>query len=346
MESTLFLGAVALAVYFWLQRRDITLGITLAILVLIRPDGVVFVLAMLALMWWIDRRPPLRTVVAGAAVAALWGVYAIVEIGQLLPDTLSVKIAQGQSPYWGKSPHYLLGFGGVPKAFGSGFVIVVLAVFLLAVLGLVVVIRDAAELRLPLGLLLVATLVTTAVYTVLNVPAYEWYYALPVYTATVFAGVALDWIAVAAVTRKRLIVALTVAGTLIIGVWGFRATPKGPPRPGYADAAQWIAANTPADASVAATEIGMLGWYSKRHVVDYLGLVDPAAVEPMREGDMQWWVNHLAPDYWMALARPSKIEDPVKTAPWFHRVFEEVYRNYDVVVYRRIGRAPSTASSG
>ncbi len=44
---------------------------------------------------------------------------------------------------------------------------------------------------------------------------------------------------------------------------------------GYRQTAKWIVANTPAGSSVALCDIGLVGFYSKRPIVDMFGLIDP-----------------------------------------------------------------------
>ena len=42
----------------------------------------------------------------------------------------------------------------------------------------------------------------------------------------------------------------------------------------YGETGRWLAANTAPAARVAASDIGLIGWHSKRHIVDMFGLVD------------------------------------------------------------------------
>ena len=49
------------------------------------------------------------------------------------------------------------------------------------------------------------------------------------------------------------------------------------------DASKWVAENTPADALVAAHDIGALGYYGKRSILDLAGLIDPEVIPFMRD---------------------------------------------------------------
>ncbi|HLM17438.1 MAG TPA: hypothetical protein VK549_06420 [Acidimicrobiia bacterium] len=334
METGLFLASIALALYLWISERDVGLGIGLAAVVLARPDGIIFVPVVLAAKWVMDRRPPVKTMLSGAAVAVTWLLFGALVADYLLPDTLAAKIAQGRSGFW--LTDFFDGLRDLPKAYGraDGILMVI------GLVGLVVVTLRAQSLRWPLGVLLGATVVQMAFYQALGLPPYRWYYVLPVYCASVFAGVALEWTALALLERWRPLVVLPVAALVAVVAVGFANIPHGvqPPRDEYEAAAEWINGHTPRHATVAATEIGILGYYTDRTVIDYLGLTDRSAIEPLGRGDLTWWVNHLAPDYWMTVGFP--MEGPARNAPWFGTVFHEVYRNGYVAIYQRVGRAP------
>jgi hypothetical protein len=48
-------------------------------------------------------------------------------------------------------------------------------------------------------------------------------------------------------------------------------------------AARWVAANTPADALVAAHDIGGLGYFAQRDLIDLAGLISPEVVPFIRD---------------------------------------------------------------
>ena len=60
METTLFLGVFALCTYLWVAGSRYGLGVALAALVLVRPDGIVLVALIIAAKWIVDRRIPGR----------------------------------------------------------------------------------------------------------------------------------------------------------------------------------------------------------------------------------------------------------------------------------------------
>jgi hypothetical protein len=59
----------------------------------------------------------------------------------------------------------------------------------------------------------------------------------------------------------------------------------------------WLANNTPPEASVAMVEVGIIGYYSERRVVDILGLVSPKNAESLGAGHLDEWLQRDDPDF-------------------------------------------------
>jgi len=337
METTLFLAVVALCLYLWTIRATWSLGVALAMLVLIRPDGIVLAVGIVGARWVVDRRPPIRTLATGTLIGVLWSAYALATVGTLLPDTLTAKVAQGRSGFWGTGQIFVHGLFHTPQLYK--FFLQASIVGVIAIAGAVCAYRRP-ELRLPLGVLTASTVVVAVAYAILNVPPYPWYYAPLFYVAAVFAGVALEALGGHLRSASPWLVALPVGMTLLLALFGTASTPLGPPRPGYIQAAMWIDRHTDSHASVASREIGLLGWETNHPIDDYLGLLTKNAIAPMEHGNMVWWVNGLRPDYWMTSVRPNRIDAQVREAPWFQHVFREVYRNAYVIIYKRVAEVP------
>lgn len=119
-------------------------------------------------------------------------------------------------------------------------------------------------------------------YQLLGVSAYYWYYAplIPAWVLGVAGGVALlaGWL-----TRGqdgRLASGLAL-GLLLILAFGQVQTrimdrpPENPQYTAYREIGCWLRENTPPTARVGALEIGLIGYYSQRPIVDFAGLVQP-----------------------------------------------------------------------
>ena len=192
--------------------------------------------------------------------------------------------------------------------------------------------------------LLAFTVLYVVAYSALGVPdLYRWYYAVPAYCVVVLAAIGVE-----ALVAPGVPLTLPAVLTLVIAVVGVLETPTHLPasRAGYEEAGRWIAANTAPTASVAATQIGIVGYYSQRPMVDYLGLFSSQAAAALRRGDLRWWVSAYQPDYWVIRRAPDAVEQPVRSEPWFGQVFVPTHENRDVVVVRRIAPVPQEQTSG
>jgi hypothetical protein len=70
----------------------------------------------------------------------------------------------------------------------------------------------------------------------------------------------------------------------------------------YRVAGDWLRANTPLDASVGTMEVGILGYYSGRQMIDFAGLIQPQVVSYLTdqlnfENAATWAVKTYQPDY-------------------------------------------------
>lgn len=94
-------------------------------------------------------------------------------------------------------------------------------------------------------------------------------------------------------------------------------------RAAYAQAGQWIAANTPSDAWVGTDEIGVLGYTSARPLVDAAGRLQPDIAAAQARGDAVWWVSEYAPE---ALVLSDDALAPLMDDAWFNTAYAEVGR--------------------
>jgi hypothetical protein len=101
----------------------------------------------------------------------------------------------------------------------------------------------------------------------------------------------------------------------------------------YANLGRWIDANTPASATIGYMEIGIVGFYAKRTLIDALGLVNPGVAEHVAQRDVWWAFRHHRPDYIIILM-------DVPEEPWFKAEYRFVAeldsaRHVPLRVYRR-----------
>ena len=161
-----------LLLFVLLQHRERLAWAVVGVAALARPDG----LLVGACKWVRDavtrRRPPVLGPLIALAVLAPWIVFSLSTFGQVFPSTLGQKVWQGSSGLWGSGPVYL-------KAIAQHYVLTggVVAPLLscIALYGAVQVLRQ----RSPLSYLVIFAFLQQTFYAVLNVPGYHWYFAIP-----------------------------------------------------------------------------------------------------------------------------------------------------------------------
>ena len=65
----------------------------------------------------------------------------------------------------------------------------------------------------------------------------------------------------------------------------------------YRELGRWLAERTPAGSSVGTLEIGLLGYYSGRRMIDFAGLLQPPIARHVAHDDFLWAVEAYRPDY-------------------------------------------------
>lgn len=173
-----------------------------------------------------------------------------------------------------------------------------------------------------------------AVFAGLNIPAYHWYYAVFMALFALFAAVGVTRVSLAggpAPVAVRLLVLGVLAWGSVDLALGFSPRDLHPDRV-YVETGEWLRDNTPEDATVACREIGHIGYFSRRDIVDVMGLVSPLNGRLVSRRCFHDWLYHYQPDYMVIRDPPAPAE---QSATW---LLEQGYygkvkdiRNQDVL---------------
>ncbi len=291
MEASLFAFLLVLATALVWRGRPLAAGVAIGLLFLTRGEGVLLLPVLIAVVLIEDRRrrregvarPPRSEAVAltagFAAPVLLWTAYALPTFGEILPNTLAAKIAQGSTGLW--RPFAPVLFGEWLPHWGSGLRLGGLAAANLWVagvlLGLAVMVWNRRRL-LPLVVWGAAYVVG---YSLLGVPAYPWY-GVPVHFLLSLAfGVGLGAILDLLARRGRRPLATGLA-VVLLGLVVIRlgtplarslASPAVTDRHlAYRRLASWLADHAGPDASVAYHESVVLDGYEGRTLTVFAGL--------------------------------------------------------------------------
>lgn len=311
-EMATYVALCLSALVCYTQHRYTLCGLCAALATLARNDGVLVVvvigLHVLLNLWREDSRAdilrfwrsfmPIYVVIVGAWVAFAW-----VYFGWPLPVTLAAKRAQGSM--------------AISSAFAARFLVLIEAygregwyrvAVVLAGVGLVYSVARARAAWLLMGW---AALYFIS-YTALGVSGYIWYYATLVPAFVFLVGLGVQALAdlarrsfPSALQPVRNTVALLSIAALVAPQWvNLHATAqKADARaPMYRAIGHWLNTNTPPNASVGMLEVGIIGYYAQRRVIDFAGLIQPEVTrqitrETHYEEMAAWATEHYTPNY-------------------------------------------------
>jgi arabinofuranosyltransferase len=313
IETTMHMFLTVSALVLFVRGRYFVLAITCALLLLTRGESL-FLIITLCGFHVCSRRPlpPFRVFVVPCVIFSFHFAFMYFYYGTLFPNTLSAKVLQGASGLWGRFAflHHSHEFYSL---FFNKNAWLVCALAVLSLPGICLAWRTTVG-----RIMLVYLVLHCSFYIVFNIPDYFWYYGYVFLAVYTFAFLGLEWIrrflsssrnawvcknyyAVVVVFFLILLVPqVRVSQQLLSGLQGALH---------YKVIGTWIEQNTAPDAKVACIEIGHIGWYSKRYIIDELGLVSPHNAELIGKRDFYGWLNYYTPDYivtWVPL-RPHEV---------------------------------------
>jgi hypothetical protein len=330
-ETPLYLALCLGAMVSYKRQRYRLTALIAALAALTRPDGVlVAVILGLHYIWtqW-PRQHGWRQRVANLPWQALliylglglgWVSFAWAYYGSPIPVTLFTK--QQQAVVEG-SQTFLPGFATILSWYSAW---AYQAEAVLSLPGLVY-----GLLRLPTMRWLAAwTGLYFVAYALLGVTRYFWYYAplAPVFILGLGLGIdalaeGLRWVGRGERAREGTTeVVTTMATTMANGrvsrvlpgmvlvvllggqidrLWQMHQAPD-PRFEIYQASGEWLRANTPPEASVGALEVGIIGYYAQRPMVDFAGLIQPEIAEQLGTSASYgsaaaWAIERYQPDY-------------------------------------------------
>ncbi len=282
-ETPLFLALSLVALAAYARGRWMTTAIAAAAAVLVRGDGVLLVGLLCVDYLWKSRvdlragrlRVPWAALAVFAVVVGVWAIWATMYFGAPFPVTLAAKRAQGLMTI---STSFFAGLSSLPRYIPEWLRWPELAA---AAFGIWTAVTRRRAALLPI-LWIVAYI---AAYSVLGVTRYFWYYApiMPGFVLCLALG--LDEIFERIELRYARIGFGALLGVALVGhaVQIVPAAATTDPRYSiYRAAGAWLRENTPPEARIGMLEVGIIGYYAERPVVDFAGLLQPDVVAQIR----------------------------------------------------------------
>ena len=325
-EITIYLALCLVTFVFYFRHRYNLAAICAALTVLARPDGML-VPVIIAIDYFYklvhDARPfksiPWKAILIFIAILLAWILFALFYFGSPIPVTLAAK--QQQSAITG-SESFLHAF---PRLFSQYDASPFLLSPILAIAGVVF-----AGLKAPRWMIIFGwTILYFIAYSTLGVTRYFWYYAPLVPGFIIAVGLGLDacealWHSIKqrfsasdsnTQPRRRssylhpdvdvrIIASLLLVLLVVLqsaGLWQMRKNPD-LRYAIYRAAGEWLDENTASQASVGMLEVGIIGYYAHRQIVDFAGQIQPEVAAQLSlhhtyDGAALWAVHTYHPDY-------------------------------------------------
>lgn len=298
-ETALYLALVLLGFVAYAAARYSTAAALLALATLTRHDGVLAAVAIVVAYLTIHRRlPPWRPLLMYLAIIAPWYVFAWLYFGSALPATLAAKQQQGLLPI---SRSFLEGL--VDRGLSYWSTPLYRLQLLIMALGAINALLIGRRWLLLIGW----NLSYIAAYTLLGVTSYFWYYAPLAVSVTVLAGLGAQSLYHQLQRLAGRGVALG-AGLLLILLLAWPQintvvdTPPDRRLAIFRATGEWLRAHTPPGASLGTLEVGIIGYYAQRPMIDFAGLLQPETALRLTHGTGYedaaiWATRRFRPDY-------------------------------------------------
>ena len=339
--ETSFYTSICLAALCLQARHPRVTALLTACACLLRPDGLL--LAGILTLVHVSERRPLRVgpLLCFWLPLTAWIAAALLLFGSPVPTSLAAKLAY---PDYG--PFSLVAaLRAVGPRLGMG---------LLFFGGL-----GIAEVRHRLRPLL-PLVAWTALYLLafLRAPNFTWYY-VPALPGLIVLGVAglcsvgrhlSAWATDRALPERRLVLAvhgIAIAGVLAVAAVDlhdqreFINRTHGPEVSGtYRAIAHWLHDYTPANARVGIPEVGYVGFYGNRRVLDLAGLCSPEVIPYLRKRAYEAAVHDFHPEYVVLTTEGHRpIHNAILRSPWFLAHYVErvrfAYRGSAYVIWEQ-----------
>jgi hypothetical protein len=315
-ETPLYIALCLGAFVAYGRKRYRATAVCAALAVLTRPDGLLvgMILAADFTIRYFRRRPstsiPWGAILLFLGILLPWFIFAWVYFGSPLPVTLAAKQQQGAMAV---SQRFAQGFFTILSWYKS-WRYELEAVF--ALLGVTFLLWRARQWLLFLAW----PVLYFAAFSILGVSRYFWYYTPLLPGFLILTGLGVQAIAGLRL-RQPLRLKLTVPAVtfhlqpvqilclVLLAILCLAQVSSLPrlrqPDPRYAiyrAAGEWLAAYTPVEAVVGALEVGILGYYTSRPMVDFAGLIQPEVAAQLTGGNNYehaavWAVEHYQPQY-------------------------------------------------
>jgi len=280
-ETPLYICAALLSFFLYEKGKYSLAFLATAFMVFFRPDGVILPIILFCHYCISQKKIPLFPIGIFLIINLIWWGFLWTYFGSPIPVTLFAKQQQGEMAI---SQKFFWGFFNVLKGYQKNPLYWLEAIFALS--GVFSAVRKRHRSLILVGY----TFLYFLAYSVLGVSRYFWYYAPLVPGFILMMGLGFQWFwdvsnrLTPGANRSVQIALLLIVGVMsvnqLIGVVRLSLNPDKRIRI-YRDIGRWITQHTAPSAKIGALEIGVIGYYADRYMVDFAGLLQPEVAKIM-----------------------------------------------------------------
>jgi len=272
IEAHLF--AFLFLLFLWFEDQKRNSWFIIGLLILTRPDALVLFVFKVIQSWLVTKKFPTLGIFQTLIILAPWIIFSLTTFKQIFPDTLSAKVWQGRSGYWGSGLIYLKAL--FKHLFVDDYIKTGLFVFALA--GIISWLKSQSVFLY----LLFFALTQQIIYIILNVPGYHWYFFSLDLVSYLLLISSLAWLGIylpKKLTNNKMIsrsIFLVIFLTLIS--FSYKQIysdnfAKDLRNESYKKAIVFLEKQeSSSPGSLATLEVGTIGYGTKRPIVDLVGL--------------------------------------------------------------------------
>jgi hypothetical protein len=315
LNSTLILASLLL----YYQEKTLWAAVTLGLLTLTRYDG-----ALLAVIIGGDyllqkKKLPWKEGLIYIGILAPWLIYSQLHFHTILPSTLQAKMDFGlqlnQHTSWGNRLLHAFLMALPMNILGTGQNVLLSQAYLLLIIVFGLIAFMVARKNTLYRIITFWGFCYAGAYAYLNVPfVFVWYWVPLILVLATWIGISIQylydqyWVMATSnhIEYKKIIFSSFYGfipfllfihfGTHIKAETAiFQYTYQ--KELAYSQVADWINKNTASHSSILMEEIGFVGYYTHRRIIDQSGLATPEIIRQYQKGNPFWAYEHYQPDY-------------------------------------------------
>ncbi|MDQ1159694.1 arabinofuranosyltransferase [Chryseobacterium sp. SORGH_AS 447] len=312
METGLYLFLIFLLYYFYLKEKFLSYFIAAALLLITRTEGIFFIIPTVFLFFCERKKLKkeffLYSVLSLLILTIHYG-FNFFYYGNILPDSSKAKIYHGISHYWGNRTNFINGtLELITYDYKNRHLFSLPLRYLYYLILIFIPISILFKKKNSFDyFLIISNLLLLSFYLYFNVPLYTWYIAPIIFTKIYFTVMGLEYFTDKIFNAKKDRTNLIFVGVLLFFVSfllnynnkyiNFHGRENMQRERDYIRISKWINANTRADESIGTAEIGIIGYYTDRKMIDLCGLISKDNAYYLSKRDLDSWIMKYKPDY-------------------------------------------------